>query len=204
VLMDATYGSIGPKKAFFESHLQASEFDIRRAYNEVRLFHDMVTAAGNAQGIVSLDYVLKGKLDGNMMPVYPSLEGGGVLSVKNIKMKGFKLFNAVSKTTEHDGLRNPDLSEIDIKTVVKNNIMTVDQFKFKVAGFRPKIAGQASLDGKLNLKMRLGLPPLGIIGIPLKITGTQEKPIVKIGKKSDDLEETEYNESNDTVKKANP
>ena len=41
--------------------------------------------------------------------------------------------------------------------------------------------------------MRLGLPPLGIIGIPLTITGTQETPIVKLGKKTEDLQETEYN-----------
>jgi AsmA protein len=202
--MNASYKSIGSQKAFFDYKIVAKEFDVKRAYNEVKMFRDMAPAAKTAEGVVSLDYNVGGYLDKNMKPIYPSLKGGGVLSVKKVKMKGFKLFNAVSKTTEHDGLRNPDLSEIDIKTVVKNNIMTVDQFKFKVAGFRPKIAGQASLDGKLNLKMRLGLPPLGIIGIPLKITGTQEKPIVKIGKKSDDLEETEYNESNDTVKKANP
>lgn len=37
--------------------------------------------------------------------------------------------------------------------------------------------------------MRLGLPPLGIIGIPMVITGNKEK--VKIGKKTEDLEETE-------------
>ena len=40
--------------------------------------------------------------------------------------------------------------------------------------------------------MRLGLPPLGIIGIPLTVTGTQEAPKVKLGKKTEDLQETEY------------
>jgi AsmA protein len=38
----------------------------------------------------------------------------------------------------------------------------------------------------------LGLPPFGLIGIPLKITGTQDNPIVKMGKETKDLEETEY------------
>ena len=200
VKMNASYKSLNPKKAFFDYKLIAKDFDVKKAYNEVKMFRDMASAAKTAEGIVSLDYNVAGHLDQNMMPIYPSLKGGGVLSVKKVKMKGFKLFNAVSKTTSHDGIKNPDLSEIDIKSTVKNNIMTIEQFKFKVAGFRPKIAGQASLDGKLNLKMRLGLPPLGIIGIPLKITGTQDKPIVKIGRKSDDLEETQYEES-DTVKK---
>ena len=43
--------------------------------------------------------------------------------------------------------------------------------------------------------MRLGLPPMGIIGIPLTVTGTQDNPKVKLGKKTEDLEETEYVES---------
>lgn len=44
--------------------------------------------------------------------------------------------------------------------------------------------------------MRLGLPPLGIIGIPLKITGNQDKPKVGVGRKTDELEETEDEEKN--------
>ena len=40
--------------------------------------------------------------------------------------------------------------------------------------------------------MRIGLPPLGILGIPIKVLGTQENPKIKLGKKSEDLEETKY------------
>ena len=49
--------------------------------------------------------------------------------------------------------------------------------------------------------MRLGLPPLGIIGIPLTVTGTQENPKVKLGRKGEDIEETEYNETNPEIVK---
>ena len=153
----------------------------------------MASAAESAEGIISLDYAVAGILNNNMEPIYPSLTGGGTLSVKNVKMKGFKMFNVVSRKTGKDAIANPDLSKIDIKTKIKNNIITIERFKFKVAGFRPRIEGTTSFDGKLNIKMRLGLPPLGIIGIPLKITGTQEEPKVKLGKQTEDLQETEYN-----------
>ena len=180
VVMDATYTSITPKRATFDYHINAKDFDIKRAYKEIRLFHDMASAAASAEGIVSLDYNLKGKLDASMHPVYPSLEGGGTLSVKKVKMKGFKLFSAVSKETGKDSLNNSDISKVDIKTKIKNNIITIEPFKMRVAGFRPKLQGQASFDGKLNIKFRLGLPPLGIFGIPMTITGTSDKPIIKL------------------------
>ncbi|RED25433.1 AsmA protein [Flavobacterium cutihirudinis] len=194
VTMNANYQAITPQKANFDYAIKATDFDIKRAYNEIEVFRKMASAAEKAQGIVSLDYQLKGRLNGNMEPVYPSLTGGGTLSVKDVKVRGLKMFTAVSKETNSESMKNPDLSKVDIKTTIKNNIMTVERFKFKFAGFRPRIEGTTSLDGKLNLKMRLGLPPLGIFGIPLTVTGTQDNPKIKVGRKSQDLEETKDTE----------
>lgn len=200
VSMNAVYFHETPTRADFDYKIKATDFDIKRAYNEIALFREMATAAEYAEGIVSLDYKIAGKLDGNMTPVFPSLIGGGTLSVKNVKMKGFKLFNVVSQKTEVDALKDPDISKIDIKTTVKNNLIQIERFKFKAAGFRPRIEGETSFDGKINLKMRIGLPPLGIIGIPIKVTGTQENPEIGIGKKTEDLEETEYVEGMELIK----
>lgn len=194
VKTDVVYQSETTDRANFDFKITAKDFDVKRAYKEVKLFREMVTAAENAEGIISLDYKVAGKLDGNMQPIYPSLVGGGVLSVKNVKMKGFKLFGAVSRKTGKEGINNPDLTKVDIKTTIKNNIITIERFKFKVAGFRPRIEGQTSFDGALNIKMRLGLPPLGIIGIPMKITGTKDEPKISLGRENADLKEVEYEE----------
>ncbi|CAN1547265.1 AsmA-like, C-terminal [Flavobacteriaceae bacterium] len=195
VAMNAAYQGITPKKAVFEYSIKATDFDVKRAYKEVKMFREMASAAENAEGIISVDYKIKGRLNQQMMPVYPSLIGGGILSIKDVKVKGMKMFNAVSKTTDHEAIKNPELSKVDVKTTVKNNVITIERFKFKFAGFRPRIEGTSSLDGKLNIKMRLGLPPLGILGIPLTVTGTKDNPKVKVGRKGDEIEETEDTEN---------
>ena len=192
VVMDATYGSLNPQRAYFDYHLSAQDFDIQKAYNQIKLFRDMATSAKSAQGIVSLDYQLSGKLDKNMHPVYPSLKGGGTLSIKKVKLKGFKLFGSVAKETGKDSLGKPnDVSKVDIKTTIANNIITIARTKMRIAGFRPRFEGQVSFNGDLNLKFRLGLPPLGIFGIPMTITGTQTNPKIHLGsgKKEDELKE---------------
>ncbi|MBL0356004.1 MAG: AsmA family protein [Chitinophagaceae bacterium] len=194
-ILDAMYTSNSINKASFDFKINAKEFDVKKAYDSVKLFRDMATAAGKAQGVISIDYAVKGKLDGNMQPIYPSLEGGGVLSVKKVKVKGFKLFAVVGSKTGKDSIANPDVSKVDIKSKIKNNIITFDRFKIKMAGFRLRMEGQTSFDGRLKLKMRLGLPPLGIIGIPMNVTGTQENPKIKLGKgNNEELNETEYRE----------
>ncbi len=194
VTMNAAYQGLNPKNAVFEYEIKATDFDIKRAYKEVKMFKDMASTAENAEGIVSLDYKVKGRLNQQMMPVYPSLIGGGVLSIKDVKVKGMKMFNAVSKKTDHESMKSPELTKVAIKSTVKNNVITIERFKFKFAGFRPRIEGTSSLDGKLNIKMRLGLPPFGIFGVPLTVTGTKDNPKVKVGKKVDKIEETEDTE----------
>jgi AsmA protein len=195
VNMNAKYQANTPKKAQFEYDIKASDFDIKRAYNEIKIFREMASAAEKAQGTISLEYKLKGRLNANMEPVYPSLVGNGIVSVRDIKMHGMKMFSAVAKTTSREEIKNPELSKVEIKSSIKNNIITLERFKFKFAGFRPRIEGTTSLDGRLNIKMRLGLPPLGIVGIPMTITGNKDNPKVKIGRKSDDLQETEDEET---------
>ncbi len=192
--MDASYGSISPEKAYFDFQVKAEKFDIRRAWNEIAMFRTICSSAGKCEGIVSLDYSLKGKLNGAMEPVYPSLEGGGTLSLEKVKVVGLKLFTAMSRNLGKEKIGNPDLSKVDIKTSIKNNVITIENTRFRMAGFRFRISGETNFNGQINLKTRLGLPPLGIFGIPMRVLGTQEKPVFKYGRGGNDkdVDETEY------------
>lgn len=190
VEMNASYHSQSPISAFFDYHLQAKDFDVHRAYTQIKLFRDMATSAAKAQGIISLDYRLSGRLDANMHPVYPSLKGGGTLSLSKVKVKGLRLFGEVSKETNKD-VNDPDLSKVEIKSTINNNIITIQRTRMKVSVFKLRIEGQTSFDGRLNLHVRVGLPPFGVIGIPVSVTGTEGKPLVKVRRanKNDALEE---------------
>ena len=200
VEMNASYHSQSPQSASFDYHLQAKDFDVHRAYTEVKLFHDMASSAAKAQGIISLDYQLSGRLDGNMHPIYPSLKGKGTLSLSKVKVKGMRMFGEVSKQTNKD-VNDPDLSKVEIKSTIDNNIITIQRTRMKVSAFKLRIEGQTSFDGRLNLHVRVGLPPFGIIGIPVTVIGTEDKPEVKIrrGRSGDILTETD-----DTEAEANP
>jgi AsmA protein len=79
---------------------------------------------------------------------------------------------------------------------MKNNVITIEKTKMKIAGFRFRVGGETNFNGSLNLKARLGLPPLGIIGIPIRVLGTQENPKFKYGRGNNDeeVEETQYSD----------
>lgn len=193
ILINASYLPLNESRAIFDFSMKADSFDIKRAYNEIPIFKEMVSSAADAEGLISMEYALKGKLNENMEAIYPSINGKGFIRLENVKMKGYKLFSEVGKAVGRDSINDPNLKAVIINSSIANNIITIEKTKMKVFGFRPTFSGQTSLDGKLNLFVRLGLPPMGIVGIPLSVTGTSDNPIVKVRKEreSDKLEETE-------------
>lgn len=195
--MDGDYQAFSPYEAGFSYRIAASGFDIKRAYDEISLFREMASAAAYASGKASLDYQLAGKLDANMYPILPSIKGEGVLGLDDIRLKGFRLMNKIAKDTENSELEDPSLSKVQIKTRIANNLMTIERTRMRIAGFRPRFEGQVSLDGDMSIAFRLGLPPLGIFGIPIKITGNAEDPKIEVGKVTDEdqLAETEEPEN---------
>ena len=180
--MNASYRSLSPARALFNCHLKMDDFDVQKMYKEAELFRQLAPSAEKAQGIIAVDYNLEGKLNSDMYPIMPSLKGGGVVSVKNVKLKGLKFFSAMSKETGKQEINDPDLSKINFKTSIKNNVVTLEKTKIKVAGFRLRLQGQTDFNGRIKFNCRVGLPPFGIIGIPVKVTGTGEQPIIKTGK----------------------
>lgn len=192
-----TYLPINAKKAKFSINTKAKNFDIQRAYKEITLFREMVSAAEKAHGKVSLDYHLEGDLGADFFPRLKTIKGEGVLTLEDIQFYGFKVFNSVAEKTSTGALHDAKVSKVNIKTTIKDNVFTIERTKFKIAGFRPRIEGQVSLDGYINVGMRLGLPPFGIIGIPIKITGPSDTFKVETGKyQKEDLSETDddYND----------
>jgi AsmA protein len=202
--MEGSYIPENPFKATYTYQLETKSFDINRAYHEIPMFREMVPAAAYAKGSAFLNYRLAGRLNENMEPVYTSITGEGILGLENVNLKGFRLMNSIAKRTDNDELQDPNLRQVQIRSRIANNIITIERTRMRIAGFRPRFEGQVSLDGDMSIAFRLGLPPLGILGIPIRITGNSEDFKMEIGKitEGDELEETIDNEEvEDNVEK---
>jgi AsmA protein len=71
-----------------------------------------------------------------------------------------------------------------VHSTINNNVIDIKPFTFKVSLFRPTIKGTTSFNGLLDLRVRLGLPPAGLIGIPITVTGTHSQPKIKVFSKT--------------------
>lgn len=194
--MTGDYKAQHRRLAKYNAHFKANNFDIQRAYAEIPIFADMVSMAKDAYGLVSVDYQFAGSIDENMDIDFKSIEGEGILTLEDIKFKNFKLLNHVAKKADAADLEKASFNKIAIHSTIKNNVMTITPTTMKMAGFRGKLEGQVTMDGKLNIGFRLGLPPMGLINVPMKITGTAEDFEISTGKFKEDTTFAEESELN--------
>jgi AsmA protein len=94
------------------------------------------------------------------------------------------MFSAVGDNIGAQAFDNPDMKGVNIESHIKNNLIHVDKFTFKVSVLRPSISGTTSFNGLLDLRIRVGLPPGGWIGFPVVVTGTHAQPKIKIFSKT--------------------
>jgi AsmA protein len=198
--IDARYQDESPITANYDIALNVADFNVQRAYKEIDMVREMATAAKDLKGIVSLDYKLKGDFDGNMKPIYPSLEGGGNVNLRDVEVKNLKMLSTIGDNIGANAFDNPDMKGVDINTTINNNLIHVEPFTFKVSVLRPTISGTTSFNGLLDFRVRVGLPPAGWIGFPIVVTGTHEKPKIKIfSKTGQGIVEALYNTKSNKV-----
>jgi AsmA protein len=198
--IDARYQDESPLTANYDVAVKVLDFNVQRAYKEIDMVREMVTAAKNVKGIVSLDYKLKGDFDKNMKPIYPSLEGGGIVNLRDVEVKNLKMLSAVGDNIGAKAFNNPDMKGVNIETHIKNNLIHVDKFTFKVSILRPTVSGTSSFNGLLDLRIRIGILPGGLIGFPVVVTGTHENPKIKIlSKKGQGILDAVYNKKTNKV-----
>ena len=194
IAMTGDYKAQHRRLAKYNANFKASNFDIQRAYAEIPIFAELVSMAKDAYGLVSVDYQLGGSIDQNMDIDFKSIEGEGTLTLEDIKFKNFKILNHVAKKADAADLEKATFNKIAIHSAIKNNVMTITPTTMKMAGFRAKLEGQVTMDGKINVGFRVGLPPMGLINIPMKITGTADDFEISTGKFKEDATFAEESE----------
>ncbi|HQQ96362.1 MAG TPA: AsmA-like C-terminal region-containing protein [Cyclobacteriaceae bacterium] len=165
----------------FDLSLDIKELDINRAYREMRLVRELLPAAGNADGMFSITYKLKGELNDSLYPRYETLVGGGEMRIANTKINGMKIFEELSKATKRQEVNDPHLRDFVLKSEVRDDRIIIKPFSIKVSGFDADIEGTSEMSGAIQYLVKLQLLPFGI-KIPFHVTGNYDNPKVTIGK----------------------
>ena len=142
-------------------------------------------------------------LDGNMEPVYETMNGGGDLQTHMVKISDSETLNKVADALKKDNLRTLVLNDVNITYEFREGRVWVEPFDMKLGDLNANVSGSNGFDQTLDYLIKTAIPmdALGAgagmakglldqfnqkagtnaslgdeIKVDLRITGTNDKP----------------------------
>lgn len=184
IVFNGSYNTQELKKPKFDMKLGVKTISIQESFSAFNTVQKLAPVAQNMAGNVTTEFALGGLIDSTMMPVYNTLNGGGLLNIKEAALSGGKLAGAISKFTSKDNKNSLALQDIAMNVHIADGKVNVDPFDVMIDGHKSTVSGSTSLDGSLDYKINTSIPA-GQVGEQVnaalnKLTGSTEKPSSEI------------------------
>lgn len=184
-VMSGDYNTKNNKHPMFDLDVDIDKLDFNKAYQTFVDPKSTCPASGN----FSTKYAIKGELTPDFSPIYSTLSGSGKIVIDSVSVKGMKMMNNLHKVSKKDEFKDPKLNDVTIDSEIKKGRFIMYPFTFKVSKFLTEVEGeQGIVDESLNYSIKLSVPPFNKLKIPVSITGTSDKPVIKMGKGFDNTD----------------
>ncbi|HWY36938.1 MAG TPA: AsmA-like C-terminal region-containing protein [Bacteroidia bacterium] len=177
-VLSGDYDTRDEKHPLFDLHATIDKLNFNKAY---KMFVDPKGTAP-AEGNFSTKYDVKGELAPGFMPIYSTLTGGGKIVIDSVAVKGMKIMNHIKNVSKKEEFNDPSLSDVTIDTEIKGGKVFMKPFTFKVSKFLTEVEGWQGFDEKMEYLIKMSVPPFTKLKIPVSISGTSDKPVIKMGK----------------------
>lgn len=208
-----SFSTIDPENPVASMSFNMKNMSIPESYNQFALFRNYIPVTKNTSGLFSANLNLNTVLDGNLNPVYSTLNGDGNISTKEISVHGLNSLNQLAGMLKIEQLNDLKVKNFMASYAVKEGKLIVKPTKFNYGKINIELEGWTSLDKTIGYEMTLLIPrselgseankvmedlfaSVNVIGtnftlpdkipVDVNITGTFNKPEVstKIGKSS--------------------
>ena len=156
--VDGYYETTHLDKPTFDVALKLTKVDIPSAFQALVSIQKLAPAAKYATGSVTTDMRVTGGLGKDMMPLFPTLAGGGTLATSKLGMRGFPVLKSIADKTRLQFLNDPTVESLEATFKIANGRLSVQPFDVKLGGATMRVAGSNGLDQSLEYHLDLRVP----------------------------------------------
>ena len=156
--VDGYYETTHLDKPTFDVALKLTKVDIPSAFQALVSIQKLAPAAKYATGSVTTDMRVTGGLGKDMMPLFPTLAGGGTLATSKLGMRGFPVLKSIADKTRLQFLNDPTVESLEATFRIANGRLSVQPFDVKLGGAAMRVAGSNGLDQSLEYHLDLRVP----------------------------------------------
>ncbi len=199
VLVSGTYSTPKNVNPDFDFKMDIKDFDLPTAYQSLSTVRHFLPIASESTGAFNTGITLNGKLGNGYAPIFSTLNGGGLLSTRNIQLVEASMFNEIGKYFRKDLFKQVKVNDFSTNFKVVNGGLVVSPFTTKIAGQDVTMSGKQSvtknIDYRIDFKVNkedvseevtkyIGFVPgaenIAKYPIGVNIGGTFDKPDVKV------------------------
>jgi len=198
--MNGTYDSRDKTKPLFDFDLNIDKMNIKSAYQAFNTIKKLAPVAEKMDGNFSTNFKIAGGLGQDMMPLYNTLLGGGLINITQAAVSNLSLLNKIKAVTKlTGGTDNATLKDILLQAEVKEGRVFFKPFDITSGNQKFSIGGSQGVDGTIDYNVKTNMPAgaakaissavssaigqnvtTGDIKVNLKVLGTFSDPKVSI------------------------
>ncbi len=202
--LNGSYENTAQNQPLVDLGVEIIKFDIPVAFQSLTGFQKMAPIAGQSQGKISTNLIMKGQLTPTFKIIPSSVDGTGFFNTENLQIINSDVFRQLKGILLPDKLQNVEIEDFTANFTMVNGNIDMKPFKTKVAGQETTVLGTLSAENMLNLSLDFklnrdafgpdiqnvlsvipGNKNITVVPARVNITGPVNKPEVKV-----DLSET--------------
>jgi len=156
--VNGTYSTAVPGKPVVDFRLDIQDVDVHKAFVTFNTMEKLAPIAGLASGKISTQLNLKTDLNGNMMPVYSTVNGGGFLKSPSLTFSNVNTFSKLADALKIDKLKNWVIEKVNLSFEIVDGKVFVKPFETAMGKTKATISGWNSFDETMEYTMQLSIP----------------------------------------------
>ncbi|MEM8893163.1 MAG: AsmA-like C-terminal region-containing protein [Bacteroidota bacterium] len=161
--MDGAYVTKDLENPEFDFDFGIQAMSISKSYEAFNMVQALAPIAQNITGDFSTNFKMSGALGQDMMPIYESLSGAGLIDVAKAAVKDVKILQSISSVTNlgSTSLNQgtiADITDLVLSAKIEGGRFAVDPFDINLGGRSANISGSTGLDGSLDYVINTSVP----------------------------------------------
>lgn len=163
VAMNGQYDSRNEKLPKLNYDLDVKNIIVKEAYNSFASVRKLAPVFEKAEGRASVNFTIVGNMKNGTDVDYNSLNGGGKLTSKSLKIKGTKALSKIATVIRINELKDPELKDVNLSFKFMNGRVHIQPFDVKVGPVQANIFGSHGFDETMDYVMATSIPT-GVLG----------------------------------------
>jgi len=156
--LDGQYDPREITRPAFRFDMDMKGISVSRAYSAFNTVRVMAPAAKNVEGKFTTVFKIAGLLDKTMHPEMATLNGGGIVKIKEGKVKDLDIIKGINSVAKTTLPTNANLQDLFIKVLVKDGRVNFEPFDVNAGGQKVNISGSNGLDGTIDYLIKTSVP----------------------------------------------